>query len=273
MPSTRTVKSGGFLLTRQAKKDIYKLMRIAAIYDIHANLNALESVLEIIEKNQVDSIVVGGDVVSGPLPNEVLSVLRRNNVTTHYILGNAESDVLRYLAGHEINGMSERANEEARWVASVLTDSNKQFLSSWQSTIEVEVRGLGSVLFCHGTPRSNVEIFTSTTSEEKLLPLFAGLSTSLVVCGHTHIQFDRKINGIRVVNAGSVGMPFGHRGADWILIDSEVAFKHTEYDYDAAAKRILESNYSHAEEFVFSNILASPSEEKMLAMMKRMELT
>ena len=84
-------------------------MRIAAIYDVHGNLPALYAVLQEIDESEVDLIVVGGDVVAGPMPVETLSLLQDVIVPKHFILGNAKSDVLRYLAGKDINGLSERA--------------------------------------------------------------------------------------------------------------------------------------------------------------------
>lgn len=98
-------------------------MRIAAIYDIHGNSPALEAVLHDINKEKVGLIVVGGDVVAGPMPVETLSLLKGLTVPAHFILGNAESDVLRHLAGKGINGLSERANEEARWVSELSTNN------------------------------------------------------------------------------------------------------------------------------------------------------
>ena len=90
-------------------------------------------------------------------------------------------------------------------------------LASWPRTLRLDVDGLGGVLFCHGTPRSETEIFTRLTPEERLVPLFDGLQVSVAVCGHTHMQFDRQIGPTRVVNAGSVGMPFGTTGACWVF--------------------------------------------------------
>jgi predicted phosphodiesterase len=120
------------------------------------------------------------------------------------------------------------------------------------------------VLFCHATPRDDNEIFTRLTSEERLLPIFEGLDVSMVVCGHTHMQFDRMIGSVRVVNAGSVGMPFGEPGAYWLLLDADVQLRHTPYDLIKAAERIREMNYPQAQEFVAHYVLQPPSEEEML---------
>jgi putative phosphoesterase len=247
-------------------------VRIAAIYDIHGNPSALEAVLQAIKEKEVDLIVVGGDVVAGPLPVETLTLLQRITVPTHFLLGNAESDVIRHIAGKDINGLSERANEEARWVTQQLSAGHKQFLSNWTLTLQLKTDTFGNILFCHGTPCSNIEIFTYLTSEEKLASIFEYLSASVVVCGHTHIQFERTIGTVRIFNAGSVGMPFGRTGADWLLIDTEITFIHTDYDVNEAAERIRQSNYPQAEDFVVNNVLHAPSEKKMLELLTQMEV-
>ena len=128
------------------------------------------------------------------------------------------------------------------------------------------------MLFCHSTPRSETEVFTRLTAEDRLLPLFEPLQVAVVVCGHTHMQFDRMIGRTRVVNAGSLGMPFGEPGAYWLLLGSDVQLRHTPYDLAKAAERIRETNYPQAEEFAARNILQPPSEEEMLERFAKVEL-
>ena len=110
----------------------------------------------------------------------------------------------------------EQFRESIRWNAQQLRPEDEQLLASWPETVRVQIRGLGEVLFCHATPRNDFEIFTRLTPEEDLLPIFEGLDVPVVVCGHTHMQFDRTIGTTRVVNAGSVGMPFAAPGAYWL---------------------------------------------------------
>ena len=124
--------------------------------------------------------------------------------------------------------------------------------------MRVEIGGVGEVLFCHATPRSDTEIFTRLTPEDRLLPIFAGLNAPMVVCGHTHMQFDRTIGMVRVVNAGSVGMPFGEPGAWWRLLGPNVELRHTSYDLKKAAARIRETNYPLAQDFAAHNVLQPP---------------
>ncbi len=247
------------------------IMKIAAICDIHGNSTALEAVLEEIANEDVDLIIVGGDVVSGPMPKETLALLQNVKTSTRYILGNAESEVIRYLNGEEVNGLSERANEEAQWVSTLLSAENVELIKGWSTIEKIQSKELGTLLFCHGTPQSNVEIFTKVTPDEKLELLFENVDASVVVCGHSHMQFDRNIENIRIVNAGSVGMPFGKTGADWLLIDSSIHFKHTDYNIEKAAKRILKSNYPHAESFVENNVLKAPSESDAIKMLTKLE--
>ncbi|HVH80740.1 MAG TPA: metallophosphoesterase family protein, partial [Stellaceae bacterium] len=140
------------------------------------------------------------------------------------------------------------------------------------TTIRVAIDGLGDVLFCHGTPRNENEIFTRLTPEKVLLPVFDGVDAAVVVCGHTHMQFDRIVGKTRVVNAGSVGMPFGKPGADWLVLGPTLELRHTAYDLAGAAERIRKTTYPQAEEFIARNLLHPPSEEEMLNLFVRVEL-
>jgi putative phosphoesterase len=247
-------------------------MRIAAIYDIHGNTPAIEAVLDVISKKNVDAIVIGGDVVSGPFPRETLNLLQKIRVPTYFILGNAESDVIRLILGQPSNGMSEKANEVANWAVDQLTSEQKDFLLTWRNKLQLELVPGCSAYFCHGTPRSNEEIFTLVTPEEKVSDIFRRGDSSVYICGHTHMQFKRTINNIRIINAGSVGMPFGGTGADWLLINgNEFEFVHTEYNLLSAAERMRTSSYPDVEDFIQNNVIHSPTKNKMIDVLTKME--
>jgi predicted phosphodiesterase len=247
-------------------------MRVAAIYDIHGNLPALEAVLQEIRATGADLIVVGGDVLPGPMPVETLSGLLKLETPIQFIRGNGEAAVLAQLAGTESGTLPEQAREAIRWTAKQLRAEHQRVIASWPATFRLAIRGLGEVLFCHATPRSDTEIFTRLTPEERLLPVFDGISVPLVICGHTHMQFDRMVGTIRVVNAGSVGMPFGLPGADWLLLGSDVELRHTAFDLAQAAERIRKTEYPQAGDFAARNILRPPSEEEMLKVFTNAEL-
>lgn len=247
-------------------------MKVAALYDIHGNLPALDAVLQDVQAEGVDLVVIGGDVVAGPLPIETLTCLQDLSATipVHFIHGNAESELLRHVAGQPIGGLSERANEEARWLADYLPASQVEFLAGWPATLRYEVEG-EEVLFCHATPHNDIDVFTHLTPEARLLSIFQGVDVSLVVCGHTHMQFQRTVGKVQVVNAGSVGMPFGHTGADWLLLDGNINLRHTTYDLDEAADRIRQSDYPQAEAFAAHNVLQAPAEAAALQMLAQLE--
>jgi putative phosphoesterase len=258
-------------------------MRVAALYDIHGNLPALDAVLHDVREARVDAIVVGGDVLPGPLPRETLDRLLQCDIPVRFIHGNGERAVLAQLTATDPAtvtywGTSGRAplpepfKEVIRWTARQTADYQQQ-LAGWPATISFEVPWLGRVLFCHATPQNEVDIFTRVTPEERLLPLFAHLQVPVVVCGHTHMPFDRKVGRTRVLNAGSVGMPFGRTGADWLLLGPDVELRHTDYDLQSAATRIRATSYPQAEALVAGYILQTPSEATMLAAYATVELT
>jgi putative phosphoesterase len=247
-------------------------MRVAAIYDIHGNLPALEAVLGDIREAKVDHVVVGGDVLPGPMPRETLVRLLELDIPVQFIVGNGDRVVREQMAGKESSEVPEQFREVIRWNAHQLHPEDEQILAAWPKTVRVQVRGLGEVLFCHATPRNDVEIFTRLTSEDRLAPVFGGVDVPVVVCGHTHMQFDRTVGKIRVVNAGSVGMPFQDPGAYWLLLGPDVQLRHTSYDLANAAERIRATTYPQAEDFAARNVLQPPSEASILEMFSHAEL-
>jgi putative phosphoesterase len=240
---------------------------VAALYDIHGNLPALEAVLQDIRQANVDRVVVGGDVLPGPMPRETLACLLDLDLPVQFILGNGDREALAQMAGTETDWYRiapEQWREPVRWTAQQLHPEHERELASWPATCRVEIRGIGEVLFCHATPRSDTEIFTRLTPVARLLPMFEGVNTPLVVCGHTHMQFDRTIGNIRVVNAGSVGMPFQDPGAYWLLLGPDIQLRRTAYDLAKASDRIQHTKYPQAQDFAARNVLQPPSETEML---------
>ncbi|HEX2506150.1 MAG TPA: metallophosphoesterase family protein [Gaiellaceae bacterium] len=200
-------------------------MRVAALCDVHGNLAALEAVLAEVEAEGVDAIVFGGDLAAGPQPAETLARIE--------VLGDGAICV---------RGNGDR--EPGDWVSERLSEAERRFLATLPDVQRLDVDGIGPTLFCHGSPRSDTEILTVVTTDERLREILAGVSERLVVCGHTHHQFDRVVDGVRVVNAGAVGMAYeGRPGAYWALLGPDVELRRTEYDYEAVAEAFRTSGF------------------------------
>jgi predicted phosphodiesterase len=241
-------------------------VRIAVLNDIHGNVPALQAVLDELPSAGVDRIVVGGDVFPGPMAHLVLRALAECRVPVDYIYGNGEVALLEHLAGKIPARLPEAYRPIVRWNAEQLSPGDRQAIATWPMTLRVTMPAIGDVLFCHATPRDENEIFTARTADDRVMSVFDAAHAPLVVCGHTHLVMDRAIGRTRVVNPGSVGMPFGPAGADWLIIGPEITFRHTNYDLEGAAERIRASGYPAADEFAAKYVLHPPSADEMLAL-------
>lgn len=245
-------------------------MRVAAIYDIHGNLPALEAVLKEIDQVAPDLIVVGGDIVSGPMPRAVLERLMTRGDQVRFIRGNADREVVAAFDGQPLPAnLPEEVREITTWTAHQLERSHRDFLAGLPEQVSLNIDGVGDVLFCHGSPRSDEEMMLVTTPEARLREMVSGIRQNIVVCGHTHMQFDRRVDGARVVNAGSVGMPYGEPGAYWLLLGPEVMPQRTLYDLEQAAASIRATSYPLAQDFADNNVINPPSETEALAVFEQ----
>jgi diadenosine tetraphosphatase ApaH/serine/threonine PP2A family protein phosphatase len=161
--------------------------------------------------------------------------------------------------------LPDSVRDAMRWTAAQLDEGMLRAMSDWPPTVHVQHASLGTILFCHATPRNDVDIFTRRTPEDRLRQVFESADADVVVCGHTHMQFDRLIGDVRAVNAGSVGMPFQAAGAYWALIGDRIELRRTTYDFLRAAEQIRATGYPQAAEFAERYVLHPPSEEETLA--------
>jgi predicted phosphodiesterase len=229
-------------------------VRVAALYDIHGNDAALAAVLAEVDGLEVDLIVVGGDVAGGPFPREAVDAVRALGDRAVAIRGNGERELvearLRLDAGTARIDPDDVWSSRTHWAAGVLDQELLDWMGALPPLASVDVDDLGDVLFCHASPRSDEEIVTPLSPEARILPMLAGVAQRTVVLGHTHVQFDREIAGRRLVNAGSVGMPYeGDAAAFWALLGPGVELRRTGYDVTVTCARIRESGIPDAEEF------------------------
>lgn len=251
---------------------IAAVARVAAIYDVHGNLPALEAVLRDIETCNVDAIVVGGDVLPGPMAAECLNLLFGTTTQVFHISGNGDRNVLESHSGKVNYSLPEPVRNAVRWNAAQLDSSQLLRVRQWPETLMLHIADAGNVLFCHATHRSDSEIFMRQTPDAALMEVFRDVNVRTVICGHTHMQFDRKVGNIRIVNAGSVGMPFGTAAAHWLLLGNDIEMRQTAYDLSQAATRIRGTDFPGAEDFAERCVLHPASENAMLAVYAKSEI-
>jgi len=241
-------------------------LRVAALYDVHGVPAALEAVLAEVEREEVDAIVFGGDLFLGPQPAEIAALVR--TVDADFIRGNCD-------------------REPDDWTRSKLDEETLAWAQGWPLTVEHD-----GVLYCHATPRNDVDIFTERTPEERIAFLFEDAAADTIVCGHTHMiltdasppeRFDEALDGVdarlvvaghthmqfkrdRWANAGAVGWPYeGDVAAFWAVVSDDVEFRRTPIDVERVASEILESGWPEGESFVAENIRMAPSREEATA--------
>lgn len=230
-------------------------MTIAAIYDIHGNFFALEAVLSEIQTKKIETVVVCGDIVWGPQPRKVMDTLMNYKNQFHFIMGNADREVAH--RHDEKQGCPSFIAELNHWCADQLTEEQIEFIISLPKEVSLSIDGLGDILFVHGSPRSDEEAIRVGTPEEEIWPMIKDVKENTIVCGHTHIQFDRVIGNKRIINAGSVGLQSAAKGACWLLIDNDIHLKVTEYNVKEAADRIRAGQCPYKNDFA-DHILYPP---------------
>jgi predicted phosphodiesterase len=226
--------------------------RVAVLCDVHGNLPALDAVLAELADDPPDAVVIGGDVAAGPMPVEVLERLAGLPWPLHWVRGNADRAVVMGYDGTIPEKLLEHPLYRAdQWTAGRMSRAQRDFLDGLPTLARLEVAGLGTILFCHGTPASDEERVTAVTPEARVARTLDGVPERMVVCGHTHRQFDLTAGGRRMVNAGSVGRPYEHRpGAYWLRLGPEVALRRTEYDVEAAAETFARLGYPLAHDML-----------------------
>jgi putative phosphoesterase len=241
-------------------------MRIAVLYDIHGNLPALRAVLAEVEHSGVDLVVFGGDVAAGPMPVETIDVLAAYSGPARFVRGNADR-----LMVESFDGKSKNSEGPDSWPASVLSRQHRDFLSKFEPSVEIAVDGLGAVVCCHaGLDSDEVPIITPGTPVEVVAAAVASAHGKLVVAGHTHMQFDRRVANGRMVNAGSVGKPYADLpGAYWALLGSEVEFRRTAYDFAAAAEAVRRTAIPQRDEWA-ADIIQPPTADEATTLFEKM---
>ena len=227
------------------------MRQLAVFGDIHGNLPALEAVLEDMDARGIAERYCLGDLVGyGTFPNEVVERIRDARIPT--LIGNYDEGVGNSSpdCGCAYRTPEDRARGERSiaWTNARTSSDNKAFLRALPFQIPLEIGGR-SVLLVHGSPRKINEYLYEDRPDRSLERIMDQSGVDLLVCGHTHLPYDRTISsGRRVVNAGSVGKPKdGDPRACYILLresgdEIEVEFVRVAYDVEKAARSIEASD-------------------------------
>ena len=204
------------------------IVKVAALYDVHGNLPALDAVLA--EARDADLFVVGGDAIGGAFPRETVERLQGLGGRARWLRGNAERELIEQPPPREGGPPPGDGAEQLH----ALGEELARWLYALPERLELDVDGVGRVLFCHAVPQNDLDIVTPLTPDERLARILDGVEADAVVAGHTHMQEDRTVAGMRWVNAGSVGMPYEDSdGAFWALLGDGVDLRRTDYDRGA----------------------------------------
>ncbi len=232
-------------------------VRYALISDIHANLPALEAVLEDIERREVDATYHLGDLVGyAPWPDEVIHLIRERHIGG--VAGNYDSTVATDYphcgCRYEDSDQEALSHLSYDWTRRHISPAGKAFLG--RLPFRLDLRPVGghtsrpTLILVHGTPTLNTLYWTEDRPDDFCLKMAgrAGAGPGDVIAfGHTHLPWQREIHGIRFVNTGSVGRPKdGDPRAGYALLtigpeSSSVEQVRVAYDLDRAAAGIRDS--------------------------------
>lgn len=220
-------------------------MRLAFISDIHSNILALLNVLKDITKQNADEIYCLGDLIGyGPYPNQVIDTIRHLNIPT--VMGNYDEGVgfskgdcgCVYVTDEE----KRNGQKSIDWTTDQVTPDNKEYLKNLHVEISLEIDGI-RFLMVHGSPRRINEYLFEDRPEDSLRRVLEGKEIDVMLCGHTHKQYHRIIDGIHVINDGSVGKPKDRDPrACYALVDTEefrVEFRRVRYPVETVAEDIV----------------------------------
>jgi predicted phosphodiesterase len=216
-------------------------MRVAVLADIHGNLPALDAVLRDVDRTGADLIVLDGDIADGPMPARTLDRLAALGDRAVWVRGNTDRWLADAFDGDFLIPGLDTSPAAAwfEWCAARLDRAHRDLLAGLPLTVTLDVDGVGPVAFCHATARDDNEYILVDSPVGHFRAAFAGLPEQTVVVGHTHMPFDRLAGGRRVINAGSVGLQYGHPGASWAMLGPDVVLRRTLYDSGAAAAALL----------------------------------
>ncbi len=244
-------------------------MNIAIISDIHGNMEALGAVLEDIKKQDINKILICGDLaMAGPEPVETLDFIMEYAKSNDVEIIRGNTDEMLVNATGEPDDKFTPPNkimaESLFYAQKLLESEHTDFLKNLppQKTINI---GASSILMVHGSPRRNNEDILPAMKEQALREIISGVEEDIIVCGHTHLPAVYRVDHKAVINVGSVGRPFTEdQKACYVVLkfdskskDFRINIKKVEYDVESAAKKLEEQKFEGADKLAHMLIKAT----------------
>jgi predicted phosphodiesterase len=213
-------------------------MRLAILSDIHGNLPALQAVLVDLQQFAADAILVAGDLVAGPQPNEVISLLRSLNAWS--IQSNNEIGLLDYHSGKApLAWFTHKQFALGRWIFTNTLPESINFIRTLPVQAVYQADGLPPIQVVHGSPRDPYEKILPDLQPEILDIALAQIDETVLVCGHTHLAWCVSRNGKLALNPGALGCSLnGSPHASYALLtwqDNHWETIHRSIDYNLQA--------------------------------------
>ncbi len=224
------------------------MTRLAILSDIHGNLPALEAVLQDVATHNVDQIIVAGDNINwGPFSKAVLQ--RLFDIGAVVMRGNHEF----YMLNIDTPRMPERWREflMPRALVQDLPDALIQKIACLPDELSLNFRDAPPLRVVHARPGSPWEGFYSTDTDIEVRQKLGDVTEKTVIAGHTHLRFDREVDGVRVLNPGAVGLMFDRNAdASYLLLNGDESgwrptFRRVPYDQSALMSGYEMMGYNH----------------------------
>ncbi|PYZ94562.1 YfcE family phosphodiesterase [Salipaludibacillus keqinensis] len=225
-------------------------MKLAMISDIHGNEQALQAVLEDISNINASHIAVLGDLsYRGAKPKQCLDIIR--GLDAKVIKGNADEWIVRGVREGEVPSKAlSMMQAEQGWAKGKLTEDDLLYLDQLPKTLEIPLSNQKQIFACHATPTSMFDVISDQASNDDYQTYVqANERADYYVYGHIHLPFMRSFSGKKVINTGSVGLPFdGDPRASYVVFDrsqkdAQVQFRRVQYDIERACHDLDAEEY------------------------------
>lgn len=224
-------------------------MKIAVLADIHANHIALQACVEYALQNEIMTFIFLGDYVGDlAYPQETMKLLYelKEQYQCYFIKGNKEDYWLNYCTNGEKGWKDVDSTTGCLFYTyQQLSKRDLAFFEEMSHTQEVEIPGMPTFTICHGSPRRTSEKLLSY--DERCFDIIERDKNELILCGHSHERDSFVHAGKRVINPGSVGVPFHSDGkAQFMVLHGDEGkwveeFVDVEYDIEQVIFELSES--------------------------------